>query len=104
MKFLSHLTLPGSSVFHFDRLDSEDTPSQTIISPDINFTKKQLMIQLMIDNDGAMGLKVYYGNYGDDDDDGSHIPFAALEASHHHHIFSFIPIVVKIILFSNIIA
>ena len=62
------------------------------------------MIQLMIDNDGAMGLKVYYGNYGDDDDDGSHIPFAALEASHHHHIFSFIPIVVKIILFSNIIA
>ena len=60
------------------------------------------MIQLKIDNDGAMGLKVYYGN--DYDEDGSHIPFAALEASHHHHIFSFIPVVVKIILFSNIIA
>ena len=59
----------------------------------------------MIDNDGEMGLKVYYGNDDDDaDDNGSHIPFAALEARHHHHIFSFIPVVVKIILFSHIIA
>ena len=41
-----------------------------------------------------MGLKVYYGNIDDDvdDDNGSHIPFAALEAGHHHHIFSFIPV------------
>ena len=59
----------------------------------------------MIYNDGEMGLKVYYGNDGGVDyDNGSHIPFAALEARHHHHIFSFIPVVVKIILFSHMIA
>ena len=45
-------------MFHFDRLDSENTPSQRKY-----FTKKK---HWMIYNDGEMGLKVYYGNDGDD--------------------------------------